>query len=73
MNIISFSKTFGRFGFHFDIIGALALGFGLNFFHSTVGIGASIGPFVVSLTYTQPQVGECPGGHCAVPHEHAGA
>lgn len=71
MNIISFQKTIGRFTLHFEVIGALALGFGLNFYHSTIGFGFSLGPFIGSISYTKPEVGECPGGVCHLHEPHA--
>lgn len=71
MNIIAFQTTFGRFTFHFEVIGALALGFGLNFFPNTIGFGISLGPFIGSISYSKPNVGECPGGVCHI-HEPNG-
>lgn len=52
MNIISFSKSFGRVTLHLDILGALSLGIGFNFFHSGVGFGLSLGPLVFAVSYT---------------------
>lgn len=66
MNIISFTKTFGLWEIHFDIIGALALGFGVNFFRSTIGAGISLGPFVLSVTYTQPYSADAQPSACSI-------
>ena len=65
MNIISFSKSFGVFGVHLDCIGAFAFGFGFNFFPQTVGFGFSLGPLVVSVTYTKPGTHQCVDGSCS--------
>lgn len=64
MTIFTATKRFGRFELHFEVLGAFAFGAGINAFPHVLAFGVSLGPFVVSLAYTQPHGEPCVGESC---------
>lgn len=68
MNIFSAEKKYGRFALSFDILGGLAFGCGLSFYPHVIAFGVSLGPFVLGVSYTQPNAhapaAACVGGSC---------